>query len=233
MRAGDARCARYRGAGSCRRSTADLGVESDGCAVIRIVSVRSPFDNPEIASARDLGRDASGRHGPARRAFDQSASTCREWERVARDVTRAGVCKEMARGALWSGRAGTGPLPGDASSTSTRPSARGSMPASEWPACSGYSESTCSPVCSASPAVSLRRYLSGVRCTPDDVAVRLHALALIVGDLAGAYNDAAHSSLVRPEAHGAGESCASGGPDVPGGSRTIPGLGRCAVWPMP
>ena len=38
--------------------------------------------------------------------------------------------------------------------------------------------------------VSLRRYLSGVRSTPDDVAVRLHALALMVGDLAGAYDDA-------------------------------------------
>ena len=38
--------------------------------------------------------------------------------------------------------------------------------------------------------VSLRRYLSGSRTTPDDVAARLHALALIVGDLAGAYNDA-------------------------------------------
>ena len=36
---------------------------------------------------------------------------------------------------------------------------------------------------------SLRRYLSGARDTPDDVAVRLHHLALIVGDLAGAYND--------------------------------------------
>ena len=38
--------------------------------------------------------------------------------------------------------------------------------------------------------VSLRCYLSGARRTPDDVAVRLHALALIVGDLAGAYDDA-------------------------------------------
>jgi hypothetical protein len=36
---------------------------------------------------------------------------------------------------------------------------------------------------------SLRRYLSGERETPDDVAARLHHLALIVGDLAGAYND--------------------------------------------
>jgi hypothetical protein len=36
---------------------------------------------------------------------------------------------------------------------------------------------------------SLRRYLSGARETPDDVAARLHHLALVVGDLAGAYND--------------------------------------------
>ncbi len=36
---------------------------------------------------------------------------------------------------------------------------------------------------------SVRRYLSGSRPTPDDVAVRLHFLALIIGDLTGAYND--------------------------------------------
>ena len=38
-------------------------------------------------------------------------------------------------------------------------------------------------------ATSLRRYLSGERETPDDVAARLHHVALIVGDLAGAYNE--------------------------------------------
>jgi len=36
---------------------------------------------------------------------------------------------------------------------------------------------------------SLRRYASGTRDTPDDVAARLHFLALVVGDLAGSYND--------------------------------------------
>ncbi|WP_419946119.1 hypothetical protein [Candidatus Poriferisodalis sp.] len=36
---------------------------------------------------------------------------------------------------------------------------------------------------------SARRYLCGDRTTPDEVAVRLHFLALVVGDLAGAYND--------------------------------------------
>ncbi len=36
---------------------------------------------------------------------------------------------------------------------------------------------------------SARRYLSGIRSTPDAVAARLHFLAFIVGDLSGAYSD--------------------------------------------
>ncbi len=36
---------------------------------------------------------------------------------------------------------------------------------------------------------SLKRYQSGERATPDAVAARLHHVALIVGDLAGSYND--------------------------------------------
>ena len=36
---------------------------------------------------------------------------------------------------------------------------------------------------------SARRYSSGSRSTPDAVAARLHFLAFVVGDLAGAYND--------------------------------------------
>jgi hypothetical protein len=36
---------------------------------------------------------------------------------------------------------------------------------------------------------SVRRYCSGARSTPDALAARLHYLATIVGDLAGAYNE--------------------------------------------
>ena len=36
---------------------------------------------------------------------------------------------------------------------------------------------------------SVRRYSAAARTTPDDVAERLHFLSLIVGDLAGAYNE--------------------------------------------
>ncbi len=36
---------------------------------------------------------------------------------------------------------------------------------------------------------SVRRYKESARATPDDIAARLHFLALVVGDLAGAYNE--------------------------------------------
>lgn len=36
---------------------------------------------------------------------------------------------------------------------------------------------------------SVRRYANGARKTPDEVAERLHFVALVVGELAGAYND--------------------------------------------
>ncbi len=36
---------------------------------------------------------------------------------------------------------------------------------------------------------SLRRYAAGARATPDDVAARLHFVALVVGDLSGSYNE--------------------------------------------
>jgi hypothetical protein len=38
-------------------------------------------------------------------------------------------------------------------------------------------------------ASSLRRYTAGTRSTPQDVAARLHIVALLVADLSGAYND--------------------------------------------
>jgi hypothetical protein len=38
--------------------------------------------------------------------------------------------------------------------------------------------------------ISIRRYAAEERATPDDIAARLHMLALIIGDLKGSYNDA-------------------------------------------
>ena len=63
------------------------------------------------------------------------------------------------------------------------------VPASEWPALQRVlGVDLLARLLNISTA-GVRRYLSGTR-TPDDVALRLHVLALMVGDLAGAYDDA-------------------------------------------
>lgn len=62
-------------------------------------------------------------------------------------------------------------------------------PKFEWPAVSRIIDAEqLAPLLNVSVS-SLKRYASGERDTPDDVAARLHHVALIVGDLAGAYNE--------------------------------------------
>lgn len=61
--------------------------------------------------------------------------------------------------------------------------------ASEWPVLGRVLDPELLASLLGISVTSLRRYASGERETPDDVAARLHHLALIVGDLAGAYND--------------------------------------------
>ncbi len=62
------------------------------------------------------------------------------------------------------------------------------MPRGEWPALiEMLGEDLLAHLLGIS-ASSLRRYATGTRPTPDAVAARLHLLALVVVDLAGAYN---------------------------------------------
>jgi hypothetical protein len=63
------------------------------------------------------------------------------------------------------------------------------VPTSEWPVLSRVFDAEGLASLLGTSVSSLRRYASGERDTPDDVAARLHHLALVVGDLAGAYND--------------------------------------------
>ena len=63
------------------------------------------------------------------------------------------------------------------------------VPANEWPALHKVLGPELLARLVGISASSMRRYLSGIRPTPDAVAARLHFLALVVGDLAGAYND--------------------------------------------
>ena len=63
------------------------------------------------------------------------------------------------------------------------------MPAAQWPALQEVLGTEMLATLVGISASSVRRYLAGARATPDAVVVRLHFLALVVSDLAGAYND--------------------------------------------
>lgn len=63
------------------------------------------------------------------------------------------------------------------------------LPESEWkPMREALGDELLSKLLGVS-ATSLRRYADGDRTTPDPVAARLHALAMITSDLAGGYNE--------------------------------------------
>jgi hypothetical protein len=67
--------------------------------------------------------------------------------------------------------------------------AQSPVPAREWPELERVLDPPLLARLLGISASSLRRYGSGARHTPDDVAARLHFLALVVGDLAGSYNE--------------------------------------------
>ena len=63
------------------------------------------------------------------------------------------------------------------------------VPETEWAALLGIlDEDLLGDLVGVSPS-SVRRYAAATRKTPDDVAERLHFVALLVGELGGAYNE--------------------------------------------
>lgn len=63
------------------------------------------------------------------------------------------------------------------------------MPEGEWPGVTSVLEEALTlSLLDIAPA-SLRRYSNGTRTTPDDVAARLHVVALLIADLVGSYNE--------------------------------------------
>ncbi|HEX5475302.1 MAG TPA: hypothetical protein VFX12_11620 [Vicinamibacterales bacterium] len=63
------------------------------------------------------------------------------------------------------------------------------LPRTEWPRMAAlFDRDQLARLLRISPS-SVVRYQHGERTTPDDVAARLHMLALLTGDLAGAYNE--------------------------------------------
>ncbi|MCY4344972.1 MAG: hypothetical protein OXE83_15565, partial [Gammaproteobacteria bacterium] len=63
------------------------------------------------------------------------------------------------------------------------------MPAAQWPALQEVLGTELLATLVGISASSVQWYLADARATPDAVTLRLHFLALVVSDLAGAYND--------------------------------------------
>ena len=153
---------------------------------IRIRSVSAPFDRPLLLGpAIDLVRraDAVGLlpgTDPVER-LDMALV-----RRVAEEASAVGVGLSAAVGIL--GRPGTDERLASLLRQLDEAMSASPLPEQELRVLAAVFDVDSLARLSGASAVSLRRYTSGARRVPDAVAERLHWLALVVGDLLGAYN---------------------------------------------
>ena len=165
-----------------------MWIPSGAMADIHIQSVCSPFDVPDVAhrAVTTLTRaDAMGLIPPGERIDRLDVAVVRG---IVEHVSRAGIGRGLL--AELSDPAGSDPERLSATFGKINDVLDASpAPAHEWP---GLGRTLGAGLLARLLGISmssLRRYLSGARSTPDEVAARLHFLALVTGDLAGAYND--------------------------------------------
>ena len=151
-------------------------------SIVQNRSVESPYDDPEVAplAASALSRaEAMGLWSSAVVHLDSGVMDALEVR-----LAQAGIARLVRR-----------PVASDPAETAgwllaLHEALAGSpVPDSEWPALSrSLGLDLLSRLLGISHS-SARRYLSRTRTTPDAIATRLHFLALVAGDLAGAYNE--------------------------------------------
>ena len=153
---------------------------------LHIQSVRSPFDDPRLAAAAIAAltrADAMGLLSRPVTCLDESAM-----QGLETGMTEAGIGRNFLADLHWL------PCSDAARLFSLLEKINDALdespaPAHEWRALQGVlGMGLLSRLLGISQS-SARRYLSGSRSTPDVTAARLHFLAFVVGDLAGAYND--------------------------------------------
>ncbi len=155
---------------------------------IRVEAAEAPFDEPRIArrAAHVLTQaEAMGLlEGLVVRRLDE-----RSFGRVLERIAGAGVGKRNE--AIWVARGGR-LLPEELAGLVTdlaEDLEMSPLPQHEWPSLERIlGTAALARLLDLSP-VSVRRYRSRARQTPDAVASRLHFIASLVGDLAGAYNE--------------------------------------------
>lgn len=107
---------------------------------------------------------------------------------LARILARSGVGSAAAAGIIGSAQPDAARLRGAVEQLS-RALEDSPIPSSEWRAVSAVlDDALLGRLLGVSPS-SIQRYRGGDRATPDEVAGRLHVLALLIADLAGAYNE--------------------------------------------
>ena len=157
--------------------------------MIRIKSVAHPFMSPSLAAkgATALARaDAMGLFPEPELTVTLDASAM---ERLAARVARAGIGVAVAP-MLGSSASGRKPRILEQYLDQLIEALEASpAPPFEWKHLIRVLGSDLLERVLGISAASIRRYARAIRNTPDEVAARLHWLALVVGDLAGGYNE--------------------------------------------
>lgn len=157
--------------------------------MIRITSVGDPFTTPNLATkgASALARaDAMGLFTEREVAVTLDAAT---FGRLAARLARAGIGGALVPVLTKQTRVGESKLLEQYLDQLSEALEASPVPACEWKQLIRVLGPDMLAGLLGISAVSVRRYARTVRRTPDDVAIRLHWLALIIGDLAGAYNE--------------------------------------------
>lgn len=155
---------------------------------IQIHSIQDPLNTPELArvAVTTLTRAEAMGLLPEHERFERLDLVT--LQKVAKEISRAGI----GHGLTIDLRTAHSRDPKRLSATLQKLNEaldESPVPSREWPGLMNIlGPNLLARLVGISPS-SVRRYLSGTRSTPDDIAARLHFLALVVGDLAGAYND--------------------------------------------
>lgn len=157
--------------------------------MIRITSVEKPFTTPSLAfkGATALARaDAMGLFPEGDLTVTLDAKTL---VRLGARLGRAGIGRAVTPILTSQTLAGEAKLLEQYLDQLTDALEASPVPAAEWKRLIQVLGIDMLERLLGISAPSIRRYARATRNTPDDVAGRLHWLALIVGDLAGAYNE--------------------------------------------
>ena len=157
-------------------------------AIIQIRAVRSPFDSGRVAHSAVAVLTRAEAMGLLPESETIDLLDMPRFRRLAAGIAQAGI----GNGLLAELAASSGPVSHQLLATLEKLNEaleESPTPGREWRGVVRIlGGDVLAGLLGISPS-SARRYLSGSRATPDDVAARLHFLALVIGDLAGAYNE--------------------------------------------